>query len=147
MLDYFIIDFKKKAIFSSFVKREELPSKLGKIDYLERNKNTVLMSSNNKSVEFTFNEKKEITRVKCENLDNLSSNFLCKTYSIDYLELKGTTKIKDYFLHLVHIKSLNMPDLAYASDMCLTSTSAAHINMPKLKYVGDNFLERIRAKK
>ena len=147
VLDYFIIDFKKKAIFSSFVKREELPSKLGKIDYLERNKNTVLMSSNNKSVEFTFNENKEITRVKCENLDNLSSNFLCEIYNLDYLELKGTTKIKDYFLHLVHIKSLNMPDLVYASDMCLTSTSAAHINMPKLKYAKDNFLEKIRAKK
>ena len=147
VLDYFIIDLQKKAIFSSFVKREELPSKLGKIDYLERNKNTVLIRSNDKSVEFTFNEKREITRVKCENLDNLSGNFLCEIYNLDYLELKGTTKIKDYFLHLVHIKSLNMPDLVYASDMCLTSTSATHIHMPKLKYAGDNFLERIRAKK
>lgn len=147
VLDYFIIDLQKKAIFSSFVKREELPSKLGKIDYLERNKNTVLIRSNDKSVEFTFNEKREITRVKCENLDNLSSNFLCEIYNLDYLELKGTTKIKDYFLHLVHVKSLNMPDLVYASDMCLTSTSAEHIHMPKLKYAGDNFLERIRAKK
>ena len=147
VLEYFIINFKEKKFYCYEYFNDELVTKLGKIDNIERTKDKVVLMSSNRSVVIYFDEFYRITKIICNNLNNLTNEFLKETKYINYLEINGCTKVGKNFLLGTKTKSINMPDLVIASKNFCRSTSIKSVNLPSIKVVGDEFLASTRIEK